>query len=157
MQKVQWSLWCYSNLSPRVIQQSFDAQSLCILHSDCAKNLHMQTGGVWMAAWLEHAACQLQEVDWVFLAVMHKRFGCFWHFSGWLIDCRAVTEKKGDCVSSGRPLRCSRGAMSWGAGKFPSDLMWNPTSWPFTRTLSQLTSAFLNIFKENSPTPLLAQ
>ena len=37
MQKVQGSLWCYSNLSQRVIQPSFDEQSLCILHSDCAK------------------------------------------------------------------------------------------------------------------------
>ena len=27
MQEVQWSLWCYSKLSPRVIQPSFDAQS----------------------------------------------------------------------------------------------------------------------------------
>ena len=40
MQKVQGSLWCCSNLSPRVIQPSFNAQSLCTLctlHSDCAK------------------------------------------------------------------------------------------------------------------------
>ncbi|KNZ54699.1 hypothetical protein VP01_287g2 [Puccinia sorghi] len=29
--------WCYSHLSSRVIQPSFDAQSLCRLHSDCAK------------------------------------------------------------------------------------------------------------------------
>ena len=40
------------------------------IHSQCAhctvtvpKNLHMQTGGVWMAAWLEHGAFQLQAVD----------------------------------------------------------------------------------------------
>jgi len=36
MQKLQESLWCYSNLSPRMIQPSFDAQWLCMLHSDCA-------------------------------------------------------------------------------------------------------------------------
>ncbi|KNZ53719.1 putative signal peptide protein [Puccinia sorghi] len=29
----------------------------------------MQTGGVWMTAWLEHAACQLQAVEQVFCAV----------------------------------------------------------------------------------------
>ncbi|KNZ62382.1 putative signal peptide protein [Puccinia sorghi] len=29
----------------------------------------MQTGGVWMAAWLEHAACQLQAVEQVCFAV----------------------------------------------------------------------------------------
>ncbi|KNZ48065.1 hypothetical protein VP01_592g6 [Puccinia sorghi] len=37
MQKVQKSFWCYSHLSPGVIQPSFDAHSLCRLHSDCAK------------------------------------------------------------------------------------------------------------------------
>ncbi|KNZ58883.1 hypothetical protein VP01_1840g1 [Puccinia sorghi] len=31
------------------------------------KRLHMQTCAVWMAAWLEHAACQLQAVEQVFL------------------------------------------------------------------------------------------
>ncbi|KNZ57112.1 hypothetical protein VP01_2238g1 [Puccinia sorghi] len=144
--KLLGSFCCYSNLSPRVIQSSFDAQSLghnlssldtkassmveknkemrsiskhsnfqqslCILHSDCAKpstttkvfgslaskrhsgaqtkpsasrnggastraptmlvasnqhtdthGVHMQTGGVWMTAWLEHAARQLLAVD----------------------------------------------------------------------------------------------
>ncbi|KNZ61104.1 hypothetical protein VP01_1450g1 [Puccinia sorghi] len=35
MQKFQPGSWCY--LSPRVIQPSFDEQSLCRLHSDCAK------------------------------------------------------------------------------------------------------------------------
>ncbi|KNZ56442.1 hypothetical protein VP01_2401g1 [Puccinia sorghi] len=37
MQKIQGSFCCYSNLSPGVIQPIFDAQSLCRLHSDCAK------------------------------------------------------------------------------------------------------------------------
>ena len=37
-------------------------------------NLHMQTGIVWMAAWLEHAACQLQAVDWVSFAVRYLFF-----------------------------------------------------------------------------------
>ena len=47
------------------------------MHSHCAhctvtvpKNLHMQICGVWMKAWLEHAECQLQAVDHVFLAVL---------------------------------------------------------------------------------------
>ena len=51
------------------------------MHSHCAhftvnvaKNLHMQTCGVWMAAWLEHAECQLQAVDQVFFAVVDSRF-----------------------------------------------------------------------------------
>ena len=66
MQKVQGILWCYSNLSPRLIQPSFDAQSLCTLHSDCAKQSTHEKGGVWMAAWLEHAASQLQAVEQVF-------------------------------------------------------------------------------------------
>ncbi|KNZ60070.1 hypothetical protein VP01_1615g2 [Puccinia sorghi] len=37
MQKVLGSFCFYFNHSPKVIQPSFDAQSLCILHSDCAK------------------------------------------------------------------------------------------------------------------------
>ncbi|KNZ61151.1 hypothetical protein VP01_1445g1 [Puccinia sorghi] len=37
MQKVTESFCCYSNLSPRVIQPSFNAHSLFSLHSDCAK------------------------------------------------------------------------------------------------------------------------
>ncbi|KNZ60109.1 hypothetical protein VP01_1609g3 [Puccinia sorghi] len=37
MQKLPGSFCCYSNLSPRVIQPSIDAQSLCILHIDCGK------------------------------------------------------------------------------------------------------------------------
>ncbi|KNZ58959.1 putative signal peptide protein [Puccinia sorghi] len=36
----------------------------------------MQTCGVWMAAWLEHAACQLQAAEQVFFAVKEK---------GWII------------------------------------------------------------------------
>ncbi|KNZ55399.1 hypothetical protein VP01_2694g1 [Puccinia sorghi] len=35
--KVQQSVWYYSHHSPRVIQPSFDAPSLCRLHIDCAK------------------------------------------------------------------------------------------------------------------------
>ncbi|KNZ57547.1 putative signal peptide protein [Puccinia sorghi] len=34
----------------------------------------MQTCGVWMAAWLEHAACQLQAVEQVFFAVLYMLF-----------------------------------------------------------------------------------
>ncbi|KNZ57129.1 hypothetical protein VP01_2233g1 [Puccinia sorghi] len=37
MQKFPGSFCCYSNHSPKLIQQSFDEQSLCTLHSDCAK------------------------------------------------------------------------------------------------------------------------
>ncbi|KNZ53374.1 hypothetical protein VP01_3260g1 [Puccinia sorghi] len=37
MQKLPGSFCCYSKLSPKVIQLSFDAQSLCILHSECSK------------------------------------------------------------------------------------------------------------------------
>ena len=37
MLKVQGSLWCYSNLSPTLIQPNLGEQSLCTLHSDCAK------------------------------------------------------------------------------------------------------------------------
>ncbi|KNZ58541.1 hypothetical protein VP01_1910g1 [Puccinia sorghi] len=35
--KYPWQNCCYSNLSPSLIQSSFDAKSLCILHSDFAK------------------------------------------------------------------------------------------------------------------------
>ncbi|KNZ55393.1 uncharacterized protein VP01_2695g1 [Puccinia sorghi] len=35
--KLPGSFCCYSNFSARLTQPSFDAQSLCILHSDCAK------------------------------------------------------------------------------------------------------------------------
>ncbi|KNZ59031.1 hypothetical protein VP01_1812g2 [Puccinia sorghi] len=55
-QKVPVSFSCYSNHSPKVIKPSFDAQSL-------------QTCGVWIEAWLEHAARQLQAVEQVFLPV----------------------------------------------------------------------------------------
>ncbi|KNZ60294.1 hypothetical protein VP01_1578g3 [Puccinia sorghi] len=48
-----------------------------LMHSHCAdhivnvpKHLHRQTCGVWMAAWLQHAACQLQAVDQVLFAVI---------------------------------------------------------------------------------------
>ncbi|KNZ62436.1 hypothetical protein VP01_126g2 [Puccinia sorghi] len=37
MQKVPQSFCCYSNHYPKRIQPSFDEQSLCRLHSDCAK------------------------------------------------------------------------------------------------------------------------
>ncbi|KNZ53520.1 hypothetical protein VP01_3215g1 [Puccinia sorghi] len=39
MQKVPGISCCYSDHSPRLIKQIFDAQSLGILHSDCAKTL----------------------------------------------------------------------------------------------------------------------
>ncbi|KNZ54849.1 hypothetical protein VP01_2834g1 [Puccinia sorghi] len=42
MQKVPGSFLCYSNHSPKVIQQSVDAQSLCILTVTVPKNLYMQ-------------------------------------------------------------------------------------------------------------------
>ncbi|KNZ44661.1 hypothetical protein VP01_894g3 [Puccinia sorghi] len=32
------------------------------------KHLHIQTGGVWMTAWLEHVACHLQAVEQIFYA-----------------------------------------------------------------------------------------
>ena len=53
-------------------------QALMQSHCACCTvtvptNLHMQTGGVWMAAWLEHASCQLQTVDWVFLHWKERR------------------------------------------------------------------------------------
>ncbi|KNZ58005.1 uncharacterized protein VP01_2018g3 [Puccinia sorghi] len=35
--KVPGSFCCYSNHSPKLIQPSFDAQSLCSMHSECAK------------------------------------------------------------------------------------------------------------------------
>ncbi|KNZ53521.1 hypothetical protein VP01_3214g1 [Puccinia sorghi] len=56
MQKVPGSFCFYSNHAPKVFQPSFDAQSL-------------QTCGVSMEAWLEHAACQLHAVDQVFFSV----------------------------------------------------------------------------------------
>ncbi|KNZ54255.1 hypothetical protein VP01_2999g1 [Puccinia sorghi] len=37
LKKSQQSFWCYSQISPRVIQPRFDTQSLCRLHSGCAK------------------------------------------------------------------------------------------------------------------------
>ncbi|KNZ55475.1 hypothetical protein VP01_2667g1 [Puccinia sorghi] len=45
MQKVPGSFCCYKP-SPKVIQPSFAAQSLCILHSNCAKNSTWQTWGL---------------------------------------------------------------------------------------------------------------
>ena len=58
MLKVQGSLWCYS----------IDSTKLgCTV--TVPKNLHMQICGVWMAAWVENAECQLQAVDQVFFAV----------------------------------------------------------------------------------------
>ena len=64
MLKVQGILWCYSNLSTILIQPSLDAQSLCTLHSDCAKK--STHANIWSLDGLEHAECQLQAVDQVF-------------------------------------------------------------------------------------------
>ncbi|KNZ53288.1 hypothetical protein VP01_328g5 [Puccinia sorghi] len=50
------NLLVFSHLSPRFIQPSFDAHSQCRFTVTVPKHLHMQTGGVWMADWLEHAA-----------------------------------------------------------------------------------------------------
>ena len=60
MLKVQGSLWCYSNLSPILIQPSLDAQSLCTLHSDCAKkstyaNMWSLDGSLAGACWMSTA------------------------------------------------------------------------------------------------------
>ncbi|KNZ62929.1 hypothetical protein VP01_1206g1 [Puccinia sorghi] len=41
--------------------------SFCYCTVTVPKDLHMQTCGVWMAAWPEHAACQLQAVEQVVL------------------------------------------------------------------------------------------
>ncbi|KNZ54917.1 putative signal peptide protein [Puccinia sorghi] len=38
----------------------------------------MQTCGVWMAAWLEHAACQLQAAEKVIVAVSVNLKQCQW-------------------------------------------------------------------------------
>ena len=53
-----------------MIQPRFDAQSLCTLHSDCAKQSTHEKCGVWMADLLENAASQLQAVEQVFFAVL---------------------------------------------------------------------------------------
>ncbi|KNZ62602.1 hypothetical protein VP01_1249g1 [Puccinia sorghi] len=58
MTKVPGSFCCYSNHSPKLIQPRFDVQPL---------NLHMQTCG----AWMEQAACLLQAVEQVFIAVIN--------------------------------------------------------------------------------------
>ena len=56
-------------ITTRLIQPSFDSQSLFTLHSDCAKQSTYEKAGVWMEAWLEHAASQLQAVEQVFFEV----------------------------------------------------------------------------------------
>ncbi|KNZ45358.1 uncharacterized protein VP01_81g1 [Puccinia sorghi] len=55
-------LTCRKSQEANVVTQT-------ILQNDCAKNIYMQTCGVWMAAWMEHAACQLQSVEQVIFAV----------------------------------------------------------------------------------------
>ena len=59
--------------TPTFLQECFNQ---ALMHSHCArctvtvpKDLHMQTGGVWMAAWLEHASRQLQAVEQVYFPV----------------------------------------------------------------------------------------
>ena len=75
MQKVQGSLWCYSNLSPILIQPSLDAQSLCTLHSDCAKkstyaNMWSLDGSLAGACWMSTAGswssffCSVISLHW---------------------------------------------------------------------------------------------
>ncbi|KNZ51985.1 putative signal peptide protein [Puccinia sorghi] len=59
VKKVPGSFCCYSNHAPKVIQPSFDAQSLCRLHT-----------------LLEHAACQLQAVEQVFFTNDVIVMGC---------------------------------------------------------------------------------
>ncbi|KNZ53132.1 hypothetical protein VP01_3336g3 [Puccinia sorghi] len=63
MQKLPRSFCCYFNISTRVIQPSFAAQSLCILHSDHAKT---STYANRWSSWLKHAAYQMQAVQPVF-------------------------------------------------------------------------------------------
>ncbi|KNZ58044.1 putative signal peptide protein [Puccinia sorghi] len=58
----QQSFWCYSHLSPRVIQPSFDAQLLCKLHSDCSKtSTHTNR---WILDGSLAGACQLSQFFW---------------------------------------------------------------------------------------------
>ncbi|KNZ58053.1 hypothetical protein VP01_2004g1 [Puccinia sorghi] len=57
------SFCCYSNISPKVIQPSFDAQPLYILRSDCAKtSIHANRWSLDGSL----AECQLQAVERVF-------------------------------------------------------------------------------------------
>ncbi|KNZ57658.1 hypothetical protein VP01_2105g1 [Puccinia sorghi] len=61
MQKFLGSFCCYSNHSPKLIEPSFDAQSLCILQSDCAKKIyickHVELG--WQLGWsMPHVNCR---------------------------------------------------------------------------------------------------
>ncbi|KNZ57994.1 hypothetical protein VP01_201g3 [Puccinia sorghi] len=45
------------------------------------KHVHIQAGEVWMAAWLEHAACQLQAVEQVFFAGVNFSKNIFEYFA----------------------------------------------------------------------------
>ncbi|KNZ51816.1 hypothetical protein VP01_379g3 [Puccinia sorghi] len=75
-----WTAWHWPirrlhSLQKKLIQlPAVDMQkvprSFSLMHSDTVpKHLHMQTGGVWMTAWLEHAVCQLQ-LSKLFFAVI---------------------------------------------------------------------------------------
>ncbi|KNZ54498.1 hypothetical protein VP01_2931g2 [Puccinia sorghi] len=69
MKKVPGSFCCYSNHAPKLIQLSFDAQSLCRLQSDCAKS------STWDKMWsldgsLAGACCMSTACILVFLVLL---------------------------------------------------------------------------------------
>ncbi|KNZ55053.1 hypothetical protein VP01_277g3 [Puccinia sorghi] len=79
--KVQQSFWCFSHLSPIVIQPSFDAQSLCRLHSDCATSTHANRWSL-DGSMAGDAACQLQAVNCrhlVHIETLNTAFNSFTH------------------------------------------------------------------------------
>ncbi|KNZ55741.1 hypothetical protein VP01_2597g1 [Puccinia sorghi] len=68
MQKVPGSFCCYSNHSPKSIQPIFDAQSLCILHSDCFKK--STYANMWgLEGSLPGACCMSQRAEELLLSL----------------------------------------------------------------------------------------
>ncbi|KNZ49131.1 hypothetical protein VP01_5198g1 [Puccinia sorghi] len=76
LQKKKKLLNCLQLTSSKLIQQSFKQTSHTVT---LQKNLHMQKGGVWMAAWLDHAVCQLQSGKNV--------------FSSWICEHQIINKK----------------------------------------------------------------
>ncbi|KNZ55140.1 hypothetical protein VP01_2755g1 [Puccinia sorghi] len=56
------------------------------------KHLHMQTSGVWMTAWLEHAACQLQAVEQTYVPNL-VRITSNWEERAFCSLCRSFLNK----------------------------------------------------------------
>ncbi|KNZ63959.1 hypothetical protein VP01_1080g13 [Puccinia sorghi] len=119
MQNLPGSFCCYSNHSPKVIQPSFDAQSLCRLHSDCAKRYTY--ANMWsLDGSLAGACCMSNAGKHEYLMLYHlwEKFiqawsrlvqldkFLHWYFDKWKSSWKNTDDKSGNIKISFKPLPC---------------------------------------------------